>query len=191
MTNTNLVYSDIEITAISEWIPVSKIPSSGSKEQETLDEKYGKVGVYQIALTSDIEEIGDALVHPKIAYTGKSRDIITRTYNIRQPSGSHGAGRHIRQQGYDKDADVRVRYLYTSADDFSNLERTIHEETKKKYGYRFAWTAASAGNDGTFSQMMELSNRLTSDEIIDIVSLLKQLAIQKNAEEFLERLKEV
>jgi hypothetical protein len=119
MTNTNLVYSDIEITAISEWIPVSKIPSSGSKEQETLDEKYGKVGVYQIALTSDIEEIGDALVHPKIAYTGKSRDIITRTYNIRQPSGSHGAGRHIRQQGYDKDADVRVRYLYTSADDFS------------------------------------------------------------------------
>jgi hypothetical protein len=191
MANTSITYSGIEITSISPWIPVSKVPSNGSREQESLNERYGKSGVYQVALTSDIEEIGDSIVHPKIGYTGKSKDIITRTYDIRQPAGSHGAGRYIRQNGYDKDTDVKVRYIYTSSDDCASLEREIHEESRKKYGYRFAWTSASAGNDGVFSQMIELSNKLTVDEILDIIPLLKQLAVQKNSEEFLERLKEV
>ena len=191
MANTNNAYFGIDITEISSWIPVSKIPSNGSKEQDVLNEKYGKAGVYQVALTSDIEEIGDSIVHPKIGYTGKSKDILTRTYEIRQPSGPHGASRYIRQNGYDKDTEVRVRYIYTSVDDYSSLEKEIHYESQKKYGYRFAWTKASAGNDGVFSQMIDLSNKLTADEILDIIPLLKQLAVQKNTEEFLERLREV
>jgi hypothetical protein len=191
MTDTSTTYAGIEITAISPWIAISRIPSKDSKEQEALNEKYGKIGVYQVALTSDIDDIGNNIVHSKIGYTGKSRDITTRTYDIRQPAGSHGAGRYIRQNGFDKKTEVKIRYLYTSADDYTSLEKAIHDDTKKKYGYRFAWISASAGNDGVFSQVVELANKLTTDEIIDIIPLLKQLAIKKNNEEFLERIREV
>lgn len=176
---------------ITDWISVSKIPSTNSSEQDRLNDLYGRCGVYQVALTEDIESIGQALVHPKIGYTGKSKDILTRTYDIRQPAGSHGAGRYIRQKGYCKEKEVKVRYIYTSQEDFSKLEKKIHDSTFEKYGYRFAWTEASAGNDGVYSQILDLSNKLTIEEIFDIIPTLKQLAIQKNAENFLERLKDI
>jgi hypothetical protein len=60
-----------------------------------------------------------------------------------------------------------------------------------RYGYRFAWTDASAGIDGCYSQLLELSKKLTTEEIFDIIPILKQLAIQKNAENFLERLRDL
>lgn len=176
---------------ITDWIPVSKIPSSGSSEQDRLNDMYGKFGVYQVALTEDVESVGRDLVHSKIGYTGKSKDILARTYDFRQPAGSHGVARYIRQNKYCKEKDVRVRYIYTSQEDYANLEREIHDESKNIYGYRFAWTDASAGNDGTYSQLLELSNKLTVEEIFDIIPVLKQLAIQKNTENFLERLNEL
>ena len=190
MTNRPNTHFDIS-TTITGWMPVSKIPSSGSSEQDRLNDLYGRSGVYQVALSEDISDIGDSIVHPKIGYTGKSKDILTRTYDIRQPAGSHGAGRYIRQNGYNKETDVKIRYLYTSSEDYTNLERLIHEQSYLKYGYRFAWTDASAGNDGTYSQLLELSKKLTVEEIFDIIPVLKQLAIQKNAENFLERLNEL
>lgn len=190
MNSCEKTYFNIPMT-ITDWMPVSKIPSSGSSEQDRLNDMYGRSGVYQVALTEDVESIGQDLVHPKIGYTGKSKDILTRTYDIRQPAGSHGAGRYIRQNKYCKEKDVRVRYVYTSQEDYTNLEREIHDESKNRYGYRFAWTDASAGNDGTYSQLLELSNKLTVEEIFDIIPVLKQLAIKKNTENFLERLNEL
>lgn len=190
MTQPSSTHFGINVT-ITDWIPVSSIPSSDSSEHDRFNDTYGKTGVYQVALTEDIESIGQALVHPKIGYTGKSYNIHTRTYNIRQPSGSHGAGRYIRQNGYCKEKDVKVRYVYTSPGDYANLERKIHDQSFEKYGYRYAWTDASAGNDGTYSQLLELLTKLTIEEIFDIIPVLKQLAIQKNAENFLERLNEL
>lgn len=184
-------YKDFEISAVSPWIAIDHIPSNGHKNYDAMNDKFGTVGIYQVALTSDIEEIGDELVHPKIGYTGKSKAILSRTYDIRQPSGSHGAGRYIRQQGLNKETDVKIRYVYCSEDDYTGLERSIQEETQSVHGYRFAWTTASAGNDGTYSQMVELAKKLTVDEIFDIIPMLKQLAITKNQEEFMERLNEV
>lgn len=188
-TNTSIHFGIEVIT--SPWIPISKIPSSGSSEQDKLNDLYGRSGVYQVALSEDISDIGDSIVHSKIGYTGKSKDILTRTYDIRQPAGSHGAGRYIRQNGYNKETEVKIRYLYTSPEDYANLEKEIHDQSLSKYGYRFAWTDASAGNDGTYSQLLELSKKLTVDEIFDIIPVLKQLAIKKNAENFLERLNEL
>ena len=81
--------------------------------------------------------------------------------------------------------------IYTSEEDYSDLEKAIHKDSQDMFGYRFEWTTASAGNDGTYSQVIDLCNKLTVDEIFDIIPLLKQLAITKNQEEFMERLKEV
>lgn len=184
-------YKDFEIGTVTPWIPVDKIPSNGHKDYDSMNEKFGTVGVYQLALSEDIDDIGEDLVHPKIGYTGKSKSILSRTYEIRQPSGNHGVGRYIRQQGLDKSTGVKIRYIYTSEEEYSDLERQIHKDTKDTYGYRFAWTTASAGNDGTYSQVVDLANKLTVDEIFDIIPLLKQLAVQKNHQEFMERLSEV
>jgi len=176
---------------VSPWIPVDKIPSNGHKDYDAMNDKFGTVGVYQVALTEDIDDIKDSLVHPKIGYTGKSKSILSRTYDIRQPAGTHGAGRYLRQNNINKSTEAKIRYIYASEEDYSDLEKLIHDETKNQYGYRFHWTTASAGNDGTYSQIVDLANKLTVDEIFDIIPLLKQLAMTKNQEEFMEKLSEV
>lgn len=183
-------FNDIEILAVTPWISVDQIPSDGNKNREAMDEKYGTCGVYQVALAEDIDEIADDLVHEKVGYIGKSKDILTRTYSIRAPSGSHGAARYIRQNDLDRSR-VKVRYLYTSADDYSLLEESLHKEMNDRFGYRFAWTEASAGNSGNYSSILDLAKRLTSDEILDIIPALKEIALNKNQEEFLNRLSEV
>jgi len=76
----------VKIADISDWRPVSQIPSNGSTERDNDNSS----GVYQIAHVSDIKEIGDTLVHQNIGYTGKGKNVYDRTYTVRQPKGSHG-----------------------------------------------------------------------------------------------------
>lgn len=183
-------YNDIEISAVTPWISVDQIPSDGNKNREAMNEKYGTCGVYQVALAEDIDEIADNLVHEKVGYIGKSKDILTRTYSIRAPNGDHGAARYIRQNDLDR-SEVKIRYLYTSPEDYALLEESLHNEMNSEYGYRFAWTDASAGNDGNYSSILDLAKRLTSDEILDIIPALKEIALNKNQEEFLSKLSKV
>ena len=183
-------FNDIEIVAVTPWISVDQIPSDGNKNRDVMNEKYGTSGVYQVAMAEDLDEIGSDLVHEKIGYIGKSKDILTRTYSIRAPKGSHGAARYIRQNNLDR-SEVKIRYLYTSPEDHALLEESLHKQMNDVYGYRFAWTEASAGNDGNYSSILDLAKRLTSDEILDIIPALKEIALNKNQEEFLNRLSEV
>jgi hypothetical protein len=183
-------FKDIEILSISPWIPVDQIPTDRSKIYDSMNEKYGTCGVYQVALAEDLTDIGEDLVHENIGYIGKSKDILSRTYNIRAPKGSHGASRYIRQNELDR-SQVKIRYLYTSPDDYSLLEEILHNEMKNQFGYRFKWTEASAGSDGNYSHILDMTRRLTSDEILDIIPSLKEIALAKNQEEFLTRLNEV
>jgi len=181
----------IQIIGRSPWIPISKIPTKDTADFLDLNEKYGTCGIYQVAETKYIEEIGNEVIHDKIGYTGKSGSILQRTYDIRQPKGTHGAGRYIRQNDLCKEAEVKIRYIYTSSEDYKSLEDYIHHETTRNYGFRFAWKDASQGNVGVYSQWLELSKRLTADEILSGIPNLKELAIEKNMEEFQERLNEV
>ena len=184
-------YNGFNITYVSKWIPVSEIPSNGNKVRDRLNEAYGKSGVYQVAERKDIADIGDNLVHAKIGYNGKSGDILSRTYDIRQPKGSHGAGRYIRQNDICKETEAVIRYVYCPLDEISDLEKSIHDETFKLYGYRFAWVDASAGNAGAFSQFLELAKKLSKDELLDSIASIKQIAREKNEEEFEQQLSEV
>lgn len=175
---------DYEVTHVSDWIRVSEIPTGRSIKYNSLNETYGTVGVYQVALTKDIEEIGSEFIHEKIGYTGKSYDVLGRTYSIRAPKGSHGASRYIRQMGYDRENDVCVRYLYSNDAKVTDLENTIFDLSVKKFGYRFQWSDASAGTSGKYSQMMDLASGLSSAELINAIMEFKELAIEKSQEEF-------
>lgn len=171
------------------WIPVSQVPTK-PEEVEKLAEMFGTSGVYQVALTEDIEEIGDDIVHEKIGYIGKSTNVVGRTYVIRMPSGDHGASRYIRQNNLDRETDVKLRYLYT--EDQSQLERGLHNMTKEKFGYDFKWREASGGTDGVYSQVLDLTEKyLTTDQILDMIPELKKLAITKNQQEFMDKIREV
>ena len=171
------------------WIPVADVPTK-PEEVEKLAELFGTSGVYQVALTEDIEDIGENLVHEKIGYIGKSTNVVGRTYVIRMPSGDHGASRYIRQNNLDRKTQVKLRYLYT--DDQSTLERGLHNMTKEKYGYDFKWREASGGTDGVYSQVLDLTEKyLTTEQILDMIPELKKMAIKKNQQEFMDKIREV
>ena len=176
-------HEDFEISHITDWMPVSEIPTDRQVKYRIMTETYGGFGVYQVALTKDIITIGKELVHSEIGYTGSSKNILGRTYNIRAPKGNHGASRYIRQEGLDRENDVCVRYVYTSEAKFIDLENTIFNLTNKKYGYRFKWTDASAGTSGKYSQMMDYAASLNSSELLDALGELKEMIIQKAKEE--------
>jgi hypothetical protein len=175
--------ADFEVSHISDWMPVSQIPTARSAKYNIQNNTYGTVGIYQVALMKDIKEIGDELIHSKIGYTGKSTSILDRTYTIRAPKGSHGASRYIRQEGLDRETDVCIRYIYCNESSFTALENKIFEETLKKFGHRFLWSDASAGTSGKYSQMLDYASCLTSDELLDALSEIKELIIQKAREE--------
>lgn len=181
---------EFNITHITEWFPVAEIPTDRSAKYKLMVESYGTVGVYQVALTKDIQDIGKNLIHPEIGYTGKSNTILKRTYDIRAPKGSHGASRYIRQEGLDRGNDVCIRYIYTDTTKCTDLENKIFELTMEKYGYRFKWTDASAGISGKYSQMIDYATCLSSEELLESLGEIKDLIIQKVREEAELKIKE-
>ena len=188
MTTQN--YQDIEYT-ITPWIAVSDIPTR-PEHLEKMNSKYGTCGVYQVIETKYKDEIGDAIVHDKIGYIGKSKGFLGRTYAIKQPNGDHGAGRYIRQNELDRSTDVCIRYLYCSEEDTNRFEDTLHKDMNSQFGYRFTWNDASGGVAGVYSQILDLATKhLTFDEICDMIPTLKALALDKNRAEVEAKLQEL
>jgi len=177
--------NDSRIIKVSEWKKISELPAN-DPIQESLDEEFSSSGVYQVAMKDDITDIGDSIVHESINYTGQSARIHSRTYTIRQPKGSHGASIYIRENKLDRD-EVMIRYLYTdssSSTDHTSLEKEIHDTSEKMFGKKFNWKEASAGNDGRFTRILDDCKRLTSSELLQLKSDLKDFyfdAVQKEA----------
>jgi hypothetical protein len=184
-------FQNITIKHLTEWFPVSEIPTEKNPLYNELNEEYGLHGVYQVAFKGDINDIGSELVHKKIGYTGKSeKNILKRTSTIRIHSGGHGVSRYIRQNGIDRST-VYIRYLYCAESDAAFLESAIHSETKKLHGYTFEWLEASAGTNGRVHLLLDEGKRLTSEELLYIISEFKKFAIEANTREFLEKLQDV
>lgn len=183
-------FEDTEVTHITDWFPISEIPTEKNPLYNKMNEKYGMCGIYQVAFKNDLDKIGTNLIHGKIGYTGKSENILNRTYSIRTPSGSHGVTRYIRQNNIDRSR-VYIRYVYCSESDVSNLENKIHTKSKEKFGYTFEWIEASAGSNGRIHLILDEGKKLTSEELLYIISEYKKLAIEANTKEFLEKLEEV
>jgi hypothetical protein len=180
--------NNFNIKNISDWMPVSAIPTAGSKQFDSLNSMFGTKGIYQVALKADILKIGAELLHEDIGYTGKSASLLNRTYQIRAPKGNHGVSKFINRAGYDRDTEVFIRYVY--ADEYTELEDFVHTNAKSKFGYTFKWREASGGNDGAISEIIHHIEKLTSDQILDLFSELKDIAKTKALQEFEEKIKE-
>jgi len=177
-----------DIVAVGEWKRVSEIPYKYSPEVDDMNEDVGDHGVYQVAAESELDNIGDSIVHPEVLYTGKSKNIHVRTYGIRQPNGSHGASRYMREHKLDREK-YYVRILYTTVDP-KDLEREIHNESEKKFGNRFKWKEASAGNDGNLSKVLDLLNKLSVDDLLTVKGNLKDAYLKRSKEEALQQWEE-
>lgn len=184
-------FENVEVTHLTGWFHVSEIPTEKNPRYDEMNEEYGLHGIYQVAFKDDLDEIGENLMHQKIGYTGKSeKSILNRTYSIRIPSGGHGVSRYIRQNGIDR-SQVYIRYAYCAETDVALLENKIHSKTKEKFGYTFQWLEASAGSNGRVHLLLDEGKKLTSEELLYIISEYKKFAIEANAKEFLEKLEEV
>ena len=175
-----------DIVAVGEWMRLSDLPSKDAKLTSEMNDEFGKTGVYQVVAESEIDNIGDYIVHPEVAYTGMSKNIHDRAYTMKRPNGDHGVSRHIRLNELDN-KDYFVRMLYTDADP-KDLEREIHDASEKEFGYRFKWTGTSDGNDGNFSKAVDLARKLDRDELAKLVSVHKEeyfkRAMQETKEEW-------
>lgn len=142
----------------TDWQPLLGAVGRASKKYNLLVDEYGSTGVYQVAHRSDMH---DDLINEKIGYIGKSKDIFGRVYDMK--TGQHNACNYIKRNGIDKN-DVFVRYLFTEAGSEQTLETMLHDEMQKRYGYRFAWREASAGNDGAMIRLYELIDKIDNLE---------------------------
>jgi hypothetical protein len=185
-------YDNYAIEHITDWMSVSEIPSGGTKAYEQMKTLHGTTGIYQVALKKDVKEIGDDLVHSKVGYVGYSSDVLGRTYSIRAPNGDHGASRYIRQKGLDRNSEVCIRYVYcATSENAKDLENKIHSENEKRYGARFAWTEASDGTVGKYSQVLDNAKSLSSEELLRAILEFRELARRKAQEEFEEKLQTI
>lgn len=179
----------ISILGVSEWITVDKIPTAASKAGEKLIEKYGSSGCYQFALVKDIDEIGDSLIHEKFKYIGCSDNIVGRTYEARA-NGSYGPSRVRRDLGLDR-SEICVRYIYCPEGQAEELEKYLFEQMLEKYGYKFGWDEASAGRSGNKSNVIHLMNKLTYEELLEIIPTAKEIARTKAIERAEQELEEL
>jgi hypothetical protein len=184
------------IKSKSEWYPIYWIPSTNSSTWKEFVKQHGvggKIpGCYQTALTKDIEDIGDNIVHEAIGYNGKAKDVIGRTGGIRAPKGRHGVRRYIDSNDLCREKDVVIRYLITENEDTSTeLENSLHKEFENQFGFRFAWKTASGGIDGKYDNILAEAEYLTSKQGLDIIKDLKELFLAKSLEEYQEKLDNV
>lgn len=172
-----------KIKKVIDWMPVMEIPTCKSKKY---DELGGEMcGVYQFAIDKDIKEIGDAIIHEKIGYNGRSDNILGRTYGMRTKKGKHGARHYCDQNDVDRNT-VYVRYLLTeSTEDAQALEKYIHKQTEEtvSHGYKYAWIEASGGLDGATTYILSLISELSSIDIQNVVIEARQMGIDKYTEE--------
>jgi hypothetical protein len=189
-----MIFENIDIKHITDWFPISKIPTDRNPLFYEMNSNYGLYGIYQVAYKQDISIIGDNFVHEKIGYTGKSADgkygVLGRTYAIKTKCGGHGVSRYIRQNCIDRST-VYIRYIYCLQENVAALESVIHSKTKKLFGYTFEWLEASAGTNGRVHLLLDEGKKLTSEELLYIITEYKKYAIEANAKEFIEKLSEV
>ncbi len=170
----------------SEWMPVLSIPSGSSKSALAFEaQNGGSAGVYQVAHKTDIDSIGDNIEHKSIGYTGMSKSVFHRSSSIKHPKGSHQCGKYIRNKELCKETEVYIRYLFVGDDESlaRDLEKYIHDTSMDNYGYRFKWEGASAGLGGHYIKIVDGIDKLTSMQMLDLITFLKDEAPLKAAEE--------
>ena len=185
----------------TDWITAEEVPTMSMPLYKDLFEQYGKYtgtsdpygnslhGCYQWAHSKDIEAIGEDLIHKDIGYIGTAkRDIVGRTRAVILPAGRHPVKMAI-SAGDIALEDLRVRYLITSSDPDSveakhgsKLEKYLHENMDKKFGYRYKWLNAQLSNDNKHNYVLQNWRELTFEQaekiLPEVIAITKQLGAE-------------
>ena len=162
---------------VSKWIPVTSIPASPGLRMEFMEEhKIGKHGCYQFAHKNDLKKLNGIVDcnTQKILYTGKSKNMVVRTYGVRSKNGKHNA-RAFLWQTYDVN-DLYVRYITTvNVKQTTDLEKAIHKANVDKFGKRYAHNGVSGGPKGDVTKTIDLISRIENlDELKTIALAIKE-----------------
>lgn len=158
---------------VTDWVLLTEIPSQGSyvsmsKRATDYWAKYTEgvySGVYQVSLKRP-----KAVIHKDICYIGESDCLPKRLSDLRtaavatNKTAHHMCGVFIREEGINID-DVYIRCLITDSNKH-DLERWLHSEHKKNFGYKvgYAWEEASGGHKSCRIQTQMNIKRLNSLE---------------------------
>lgn len=165
----------------SDWIRLKDLPGSQNGKWAKMCED-GKVGVYLVALDTDIQEIEkNNFICEKNGYIGKSNDVIMRTACIKATVNSksnivyHNAGLYVRNRldKFPLDRYV-VKYFYADEDKVGEFENAFHSMMNEKFGYSFAWREASAGKEGKLEQIINALATLSDDDKISLHRMLRE-----------------
>lgn len=183
---------------VTNWIRLNDIPSQGSYVElatrtarfweDLLGSKWvnkSRAGVYQVSLKKPTE-----LIHKDICYIGESDCLPKRLSDLRSAAGEgnkvahHMCGVYIREEGININK-IYVRCIIAEDDgDKQSIERWLHSEHKKQFGYRvgYAWEEASGGHKSSRIQTQMAIKRLESLEACMKVQkvLNEQIARLKN-----------
>lgn len=182
----------------SGWIRLIDLPGSQNSKWAKLSSD-GKVGVYLVALDTDVAEIEkNNFISDKCGYIGKSNDVVMRTSNIKATVNSksnivyHNAGLYIRNR-LDKISLDRYVVKYFIIEDENRLtefEQAFHSAMTDKCGFTFAWREASAGKDGKLDQAINMLSTLPDDDKIELHKILraevKDIIFQRHLDEIEE-----
>jgi hypothetical protein len=146
---------------ITKWVRLSDVPSATSYGKLNRSTKRanktwdywnnltgGEIsGVYQVSLKKPKD-----VIHKDICYIGESDCLPKRISDLRSAAGAgnkvahHMCGVYVREEGIDIDS-IYVRCLIPKNCSKQDIERWLHSEHKKQFGYKvgYAWEEASGG----------------------------------------------
>lgn len=155
-----------------DWQPLNTFESRNTRKTIETTAKYGSYGVYLVT-TKDC--LTDNVIDSNIGYVGKSSNLLARVYDIK--GGEHGARKYYNSKNINIE-DVYVKLLFTKEGDETILERIIHDENSKLFGYRFAWKEASGGNDGALTRVLaEIDKMDLEEDLRKIAEFVEEKAV--------------
>lgn len=176
-----------KILHVTEWIPLTDIPSMGHGKATYVSPKSNlfwrktcivesRSGVYQVSLTRP-----ESFIHEDIGYIGKSKDLRKRVYNLacdskpNNVSEHHKCGVYLRHSNINP-ADVYVRMFITKEKDISSIEKYLHGQQRSVHNHSigYAWKEASGGPSSCRIAAQTAINRCDINTCIELRKYLEE-----------------
>lgn len=187
-----------KILHITDWIPLTDIPSVGTGKSSTVtlkaqqfwdnlcgDKVKEPCGVYQVSFTRP-----ESIYHEDIGYIGQSTDLRKRVYNLASNAKPdnlathHQCGVYLRHSNIDP-ATVYVRMIFTTMDAVTEVERALHDKQRFMFNHSigYAWEEASGGVRSCRITAQSAINRCDLNTCLELKRYLEERIILLEREE--------